>query len=80
MERHAVGSSFALVRDSRRATWILAYPADESRLFLPLHRPPADRRVESPRMIVTRSRPNLFAPFVVLALTIAAATLLHALH
>jgi hypothetical protein len=80
VERHAVGSSFTLVRDPRRGTWILAYPTDESRLFLPFHRLARDQRVESPRLIVTRRRPNCFGPCVVLALTIAAAALLHALH
>lgn len=78
MDDKAVTSSYGLIRDSKRGSWILTCPVDEWRTF----RPPAvsaDRRLESSVYGAPRN-PGIMAPLVVLILTIATAALLHALH
>ena len=71
-------SSFGLLRDSRRDSWILTCPVGEWRAL----RPPAvsaERRVR--RVLgVEQRHPGILAPLVILVLTVATAALLHALR
>ena len=71
-------SSYGLLRDTKRDSWILTCPVEQWRTF----RPPSvsvDRRLEHRRVYTPRSA-GVIAPLVVLVLTIATAALLHALH
>jgi len=79
MDDKTVSTSYGLVRDSKRDSWILTCPLERWHAL----RPPAvsaDRRLE--RRPVCESQPgaSVVAPLVVLVLTVASALLLHALH
>jgi len=72
-------SSYGLIRDSKRDSWILTCPVEKWRSF----RPPAvsaDRRLEVRRVCEAPRSAGVIAPLVVLILTIATAALLHALR
>lgn len=75
MEQQAETSSYALLRDSQRASWVLLFSAND---WLRLCPPPGpnDCRAQP----VRHRRPALLAPIVVLVLTIVSATLVHALR
>jgi hypothetical protein len=78
MDDKAVTSSYGLLRDSKRDSWILTCPVEEWHTF----RPPAvsaDRRMRR-QVYETERNPGIVAPLVVLLLTIATAALLHALR
>jgi|GEM_PF-3178131 hypothetical protein len=79
MDDKAVTSSYAIVRDSKRDTWILTCPIEQWRSLRSLsvstdRRPAVQTIYEAPRSV------GVIAPLVVLILTIASAVLLHALR
>src|SRR5579875_832170 len=79
MDDKAVTSSYAIVRDSKRDTWILTCPIEQWRSLRSLsvstdRRPAVQTIYEAPRSV------GVIAPLVVLLLTVARAVLLHALR
>jgi hypothetical protein len=80
MEHRRTASSYGLLRDSRRKSWILVFPTEECRLFLPVDEPERDCRIASPPLVARPRTRSAFAPLVVLVLSVVTATLLHALR
>lgn len=79
MDDKAVRSSYGLVRDSKRDSWILTCPLERWHAI----RPPAvssERRLEGRSVCETERSASVIAPLVVLVLTVASALLLHALR